>query len=105
MRALCAAGAACVHYLAGKESINISGKCHSGLARQEISKIYACCPCSMRRKTTSLTVLPVLLEFGIPMGKTNEFAYYQSRRMPLEYVLNLQIGPAYIALLSRITRF
>ena len=39
------------------------------------------------------------------MGKTNEFAYYQSRRMPLEYVLNLQIGPAYIALLSRITRF
>ena len=59
MRALCAAGAACVHYLAGKESINISGKCHSGLARQEISKIYACCPCSMRRKTTSLTVLPV----------------------------------------------
>ena len=42
MRALCAAGAACVHYLAGKESINISGKCHSGLARQELSKIYAC---------------------------------------------------------------
>jgi hypothetical protein len=34
------------------------GKCHSGLARLEISKIYACCPCSMRRKTT-LTVLPV----------------------------------------------
>ena len=29
------------------------------LARQEISKIYACCPGSMRRKTTSLTVLPV----------------------------------------------
>ena len=40
MRALCSlmGGAACVHYLAGKESINISGKCHSGLARQEISK-------------------------------------------------------------------
>ena len=61
MRALCAAGAACVHYLAGKESINISGKCHSGLARQEISKIYACCRGSMRRKTTSLTVLPVIV--------------------------------------------
>ena len=55
-----AARAACVHYLVGKKSINRSGKCHSGLARQEISKIYACCPGSMRRKTTSLTVLPVL---------------------------------------------
>ena len=44
-------GAACVHYLAGKKSINVSGKCHSGLARQENSKIYACCP------GTSLTVL------------------------------------------------
>ena len=44
-----AAGAACVHYLAGKKSINRSGKCHSGIARLEISKIYACCPCSMRR--------------------------------------------------------
>ena len=55
MRALCSlmGGAACVHYLAGKESINISGKCHSGLARQEISKIYA-------STTTSLAVLPVL---------------------------------------------
>ena len=61
MGALCSlmGGAACVHNLAGKESINTSGKCHSGLARQEISKIYACCPGSMRRKTTSLTVLPV----------------------------------------------
>ena len=36
-----------VHYLVGKKYINRSGKCHSGLARQEISK------------TTSLTVLPV----------------------------------------------
>ena len=55
------AGAACVHYLAGKKSINRSGKCHSGLARLEISKIYACRPCSMRRKTTSLMFLPVHL--------------------------------------------
>ena len=60
MRALSAAGDACVHYLEGKKSINISGKCLSGLARQEISKIYACCRGSMRRKTTSLTVLPVV---------------------------------------------
>jgi hypothetical protein len=30
-----------------------------GLARLEISKIHACCHGSMRRKTTSLTVLPV----------------------------------------------
>jgi hypothetical protein len=48
-----------MHFLAGKKSINRSGKCHSGLARQEISKIYACCLGSMRRKITSLTVLPV----------------------------------------------
>ena len=40
---MCLGGAACVHYLAGKKSITRSGKCHSGLARQEISKIYACC--------------------------------------------------------------
>ena len=31
----------------------------SRLARQKIWKNYACCTCSMRRKTTSLTVLPV----------------------------------------------
>jgi hypothetical protein len=49
-------------YLAGKKSINRSGKCHSGLARQEISKIYACCQGSMRRKTTSLMVLPVFTQ-------------------------------------------
>ena len=59
MCALSAAGAACVHYLAGKKSINISGKCHSGPAWLEISKIYACCRGSMRRKTSSLMVLPV----------------------------------------------
>ena len=40
-------GAACVHYLEGKKSINRYGKCYSGLARQEISKI------------TSWAVLPV----------------------------------------------
>ena len=55
-----AAAAACVHYLEGEKSINrLGGKCHSGLARLEISKIYACCRGSMRRKTTSLTVLSV----------------------------------------------
>ena len=47
-RYACCPSQACVHYLAGKKSINRSGKCHSGLARQESSKI------------TSLTVLPVL---------------------------------------------
>ena len=40
---MCIGGAACVHYLVGKKSINRFGKCHSGLAKQEISKIYACC--------------------------------------------------------------
>jgi hypothetical protein len=56
-----------VHYLAGKKYINRFGKCHSGLARLEISKIYACCTCSMRRKTTSLTVLPVYLNQRITL--------------------------------------
>ena len=34
----------------------------SRLARQKIWRNYACCTCSMHRKTTSLTVLPVLCD-------------------------------------------
>jgi hypothetical protein len=51
-----------VHYLAGK-NILIDWERSNGLARLEISKIYAYCRGSMRRKTTSLTVLPVLQNF------------------------------------------
>jgi hypothetical protein len=51
-----------VHYLAGK-NILIDWERSIVLARLEISKIYAYCRGSMRRKTTSLTVLPVLQNF------------------------------------------
>ena len=34
------------------------------LARQKIWKNYSCCTCSMSRKTTSSTVLPVYLEIS-----------------------------------------
>ena len=37
------------------------GNITSRLARHKIWKNYTCCTCSMRRKTTSLTVLPVYI--------------------------------------------
>ena len=90
MRALCTAGAACVRYLAGKESINISGKCHSVLARQETSKIYACCRGSMRRKTTPLTVLPV---------HTTKFKWQALKRIKSGKVAGSGITPSALPIL------
>ena len=95
MRALCS----CVYQQIQKNSTHDAGcsmcalcswarnliNITSRLARQKIWKCYACCTCSMHRKTTSLTVLPVSFKSRAVDRSTAQFflSFHKQSENPL----------------------